>query len=354
MINKFRREDIMDLKPYFVNEIKYDVVLDANESFIQYDDDIKKEITDSINKLAFNRYPDNSYKNLRNAYSDYIGVNPDNIVCTNGSDEAISLLTTAFLNHTDTLLWFNPDFSMYQIYTALRGAKHQLLESNDDFSIDVDYVIKKVKEIKPNILIFSNPTNPSGYIMNVDEIKKLLVNCDTIVVVDEAYIEFSNTTSVTTLINDYENLIVLRTCSKALGLANIRLGFLLSNDKIIFEIDKVRVPYNLNGVSSAIAEVVFTHKEVIANNINTIITYREEMLAKLAGIKNIEIVPTSTNFFLMKFEDSNYVYNELLKKSIKLRNYKSGRLKSYLRVCVGNKEENEIFINALKEIMEAQ
>jgi histidinol-phosphate aminotransferase len=354
MINKFKRTDIKNLKPYIVNEIKYDVVLDANESFIKYEDFIQEEIFKEIKKVDLNRYPDNNYKDLKKICASYLDVDPDNIVCTNGSDEAISLLTTAFLSPEDTLLWFNPDFAMYQIYTCLRGAKHQILNSNEDFSINIDYVIEKVKQIKPNILIFSNPTNPSGYLMSIDDIKKILDNCDTLVVVDEAYIEFANTESVCNLIIDYENLIVLRTCSKALGLANIRLGFLISNAKIIYEINKVRVPYNLNGVTAKIAEVILSHNDVIKFNVETIINNREKMLSKLTGIKGLELIPTSANFFLMKFEDCDYVYNKLLERSIKLRKFSSDRLKDYLRVCVGTKEENNIFINAIKEIMEAQ
>ena len=250
-------------------------------------------------------------------------------------------------------MMFNPDFSMYQIYTALRGAKCTVMESNDDFSIDTDAVIAEVKRVKPNILIFSNPTNPTGYIMKTEEVKKLLDNCDCIVVVDEAYLDFAESESAVDLIDAYENLIVLKTCSKALGMANIRLGFVLAGAKIIYEVEKVRVPYNLNGISAAIAQVVFAHKDVIESNIRTIIAYRDDMIGRLKEIGGFEIVPTVTNFFLMKFEDGNHVNNELMKRSIRVRNFTSGRLEGYLRVCVGTKEENDIFINAIKEIMEA-
>ncbi|MCY6371632.1 histidinol-phosphate transaminase [Clostridium ganghwense] len=348
MIQSLFREDIKDFIPYEVGEQNYKVRLDANESFIGFSEELKNKICLAVRNIDFNRYPDPDSKKLCSFYSDYCGVSKEYMMAGNGSDELIQIIVNAFLNKDDKIAVINPDFTMYKVYTEVRGGKVITLSSNENFNLDVDSIIEKVNNKKPKILILSNPNNPTGAVIPKKDILKIVEKCKCIVVIDEAYVDFYGKT-VIDQISNYENLIVLRTCSKALGSAALRLGFLITNKLLLKEIKKVKPPFNVNSVSQTIGEVILKNKKYIKECINRIIQERDYLYEVLSKIDGLKVYPTEANFVLFESENAEEINRYLLEKGIKIRKFKDGRLKNCLRITAGTREENRVVIKEIEE-----
>ncbi len=237
---------------------------------------------------------------------------------------------------------------MYHIFSQIYSAKFIGINSNENFVQDVDVLIEEAKNIKPKIIFICNPNNPTGYLMNKYEIKKLLNNTDSLVVVDEAYIEFAQG-SMVEYISQYENLIVLRTLSKAFGLAAIRVGYMVSDKHIINIINKVKSPYNLNSISQYVGVKALREKEKMFQYVEEVKKERKYLYNKLKKFP-IEVYPSNGNFIFFKSEVSK-LDEKLNEKGILIRSF-SKDLENHYRVTVGNRWENEEFIKSLKEILE--
>ncbi|NLV76523.1 MAG: histidinol-phosphate transaminase [Tissierellia bacterium] len=338
---KLVKENIENINKYELNKKPYRIKLDANEGENIFFSDIGDE-------LKLNLYPDGDSSLLRNEIGKYLNVDPNNIVAGNGSSEMIELVMKAFIDKGDIILSFIPTFSMYQIFSQIYSAKFIGINCNENFVQDVDVLIEEAKNIKPKIIFICNPNNPTGYLMNKYEIKKLLNNTDSLVVVDEAYIEFAQG-SMVEYISQYENLIVLRTLSKAFGLAAIRVGYMVSNKHIINIINKVKSPYNLNSISQYIGVKALREKEKMFQYIEEVKKERNYLYNELKKFP-IEVYPSNGNFIFFKSEI--YKLDEKLnEKGILIRSF-SKDLENHYRVTVGNRWENEEFIKSLKEILE--
>lgn len=338
---KLVKENIENINKYELNKKPYRIKLDANEGENIFFSDIGDE-------LKLNLYPDGDSSLLRDEIGKYLNVDPNNIVAGNGSSEMIELVMKAFIDKGDIILSFIPTFSMYQIFSQIYSAKFIGINCNENFVQDVDVLIEEAKNIKPKIIFICNPNNPTGYLMNKYEIKKLLNNTDSLVVVDEAYIEFAQG-SMVEYISQYENLIVLRTLSKAFGLAAIRVGYMVSNKHIINIINKVKSPYNLNSISQYIGVKALREKEKMFQYVEEVKKERKYLYNKLKKFP-IEVYPSNGNFIFFKSEVSK-LDEKLNEKGILIRSF-SKDLENHYRVTVGNRWENEEFIKSLKEILE--
>lgn len=337
-----------ELAPYEPTENKYNVKLDANESFINIPKDIL-DFNECLDVVELNRYPDPLCKSLCEAFGEFIGISGDKVVAGNGSDEIISLLFPSFLNPNDNVLTFSPDFSMYSFYCSLAGMNNIIFDSDEKFNIDIEKVIKIAKDKNIKMIIFSNPCNPTGNIILKNDIEKLLRSTEALVVVDEAYMDFADE-SVLDLIDRYDNLLVLKTCSKAIAMAGIRLGFAIGNDKLISVIRKVKSPFNVNSVTAKIGETVLRKKDFIIDSIKKIkenTSYLEENLNKFESDDFI-IYNTNTNFVFVKTKFAEKIYNYLLQKGICIRYM----MENYLRVTAGTIEEIDTFIECLNKYFE--
>ena len=336
---------IESLKGYAVTNKKYKIQLDANESKnylfpsgISFDD------------LEINLYPDNRAIKLRNEISKYIGLDPKYIIEGNGSSELLELLVKTYVDKNEVILSFEPSFSMYKIYSQIYAATFIGVPSNKDFSLDMDLMIEYAKKYNPKLIFICTPNNPTGYLIKKDEIIKLLENTDALVAVDEAYMEFTDgASSIVNEINKYENLVVLRTMSKAFGLAGIRLGYLLGNTTIIETLNKVKSPYHLNALSQFVGEKAFNQIEVVKEYVKDVQIRREFLALELSKL-GFTVYPSYGNFLFVKSEIVN-LYDLLIAKEILIRNF-SNELKSYYRITIGTKEENEFLICKLKEIID--
>lgn len=346
-MEKLFREDLKYFKPYKVGKENYKIKLDANESFIKYPKEIEKEILNAVQNTMFNRYPDEMSTDLRKLYGEYIGADEDNIIVGNGSDELIQIITNTFLDKGDKAAMVMPDFSMYDIYTKIARGSMVKIPLDDQFNLDIQNLIDTVNKERCKVLFLSNPNNPIGRIIKREDIIKIIENCNSIVVIDEAYMEFYGD-SIIDKCNCYKNLIVLRTCSKALGAAAIRLGFLIANTELVEEILKVKPPFNVNALTQNVGSVLLKDKDFIIKNVNKIIEEREYLYKELREIDEFKVYKSYANFILLETKNSDKINDFLIKKGIKLRSFKEGRLKNFLRITVGTREENNMVLDKIR------
>lgn len=327
----------------------YKVRLDANESFLDLPEDIRKEVAEAIAKVEFNRYPDPLASEVCRKFGEFFHLKPELLTAGNGSDELISIIVPNFLSPGETMLTVLPDFSMYAFYAQTIGAKAEALQKPDTMEICGEDVIKRVKETGAKLLIFSNPCNPTSLKMERRDILHVIENTDALVVVDEAYMDFSEG-SVLNEIEHYDNLIVLKTCSKAFGMAAVRLGFAAANKEITGVLRTLKSPYNVNTLTQAAAGVVLGHTEYLTECIEKIRKSTEELYAKLTELalvkeEIITIYPTSTNFIYMKTKRGEEVYEALKKEGISIR-----CMNGYLRIAAGSSKENAQLLQALDRL----
>ena len=252
-------EKLKDLNPYDPVTEDFRIHLDANESFCEVPENIRQEILNAVSNVAFNRYPDPYARKLCEKAGAYYHVDPKLLTAGNGSDELISLVVPYFLDEGDTMLVAVPDFSMYWFYAPFHKIKVESLQKENSMKTSAEEILQRAKEKNAKLLIFSNPCNPTSLGIGRDDIIKIIEGTDALVIVDEAYMEFENeSNSVLNEVENYDNLIVLKTCSKAFGMAAIRLGIAVTNEKLTGILHAIKAPYNVNSVTQAIGCVLFS------------------------------------------------------------------------------------------------
>ncbi len=327
-MKKYVRKAVLDLKAYEVNDAGYSIKLDANEGIDWYD--------------GLNRYPDNQAVKLVKALSDVTEKKESELIVGNGSSELIELILKTFLEPQEYVVSIDPTFSMYKIFTTIYNGKYEGYKLVDNQYCDIEDFIEFISKMKAKIVILSNPNNPTGSFIEKESIEKILKGSDAIVVIDEAYIEFSSG-SVIDLINEYENLIVLRTFSKAYAVAGIRLGYLAANESIVKYIKRVKSPYNLNAISQEIGLKALDSIDVVNKNIELIKEEREKVWKSLYKL-GLNPIPSYANFILFQGDDK---LNDYLKSfGILVREF-GGDLKGYIRVTIGTREENDKVIEKI-------
>lgn len=346
MIKDFFRKDLREFRPYNAEGNNLNIKMDANESFLDFPEKLKIKYLEVVQATLLNRYPDPSSKEVCRLYADYAKVRPENVAAGNGSDELIQIVVNAFISSGDRVMVLDPDFSMYSIYTQIAGGIPVKYDLDEEFKLDEEDLISSINSQKIKILFLSNPNNPTGGVIPKEVILKIVKECKCIVVIDEAYYEFYGS-SVVDSINDFENLIVLRTCSKALGLAGLRLGFLITNDNLMYEIKKVKPPYNVNSITQKIGEVVLKNPYFIDNNIKLILRERDYLVSVLRAQDGIKVYDTEANFILIKTEKAAQIRESASAKGISIRCFNSERLKNCIRICCGKREENEAFLKSI-------
>ena len=345
------RPNVKSLKAYHVDNHDCKIKLHANENPFQLPHEILDLISAGFKDFQFNRYPDSSCEQLRKAISNVAGIPQKNLIVGNGSDELLQLILQVFCEPGDAVSFPDPSFAMYQILIKSMALKPVPFLLNDEWSFKADSFLKLAKQNKTKIVFFSFPNNPTGNCFSKGEIEKILNNFQGIIVLDEAYFDFSQKTFKNRLTSN-NNLIILRSLSK-IGLASLRVGFAAAAPLIIQELNKVRLPYNSNSVSQMVAIKVLSRFNLIQKQINLIIQERKNLFAALSKLNEIKVFPSDSNFLLFKTsQGSSELFQKLAKKGILLRDLSSHpKLKNYLRVTIGTPDENSKFLYEMKKII---
>ena len=340
-------EKIKDLKPYDPIQGSYRVRLDANESFLPLPQALVEEAKAAVERTAFNRYPDPAARELCQAFAACYGVKPEQVVAGNGSDELITVLFEAFLEKGDAFATVEPDFSMYAFNGHLHEARHVAIPKGKDLRLDVEAVAAACQREQVKLLIFSNPCNPTSLVCGREEMRKLIASLpDTLVVLDEAYMDFSDQ-SLLGEVEDHPNLLVLRTCSKAFGMAALRLGFAVCGKTLAGALRAVKSPYNVNSLSQAVGTAVLRRKGELDRALETILRSRDQLYAGLRQLGEkypgrFRLLPGETNFAALEMEDGPELLAYLARQGVAIR-YTGG----LVRVTCGAPEENKIVLEEM-------
>jgi len=347
MIQDLFRSDLRDFKAYEPSKNHYKVRLDANENYSNLPSEIRMKLAWAIENSIFNRYPDAAASEVCDLYAGYAKTKSINVMAGNGSDECIQIIANTFLNTGDKVAVQSPDFSMYGLYTKVAGGIPMEFPLGEGLKLDVEGFIKTVNEEKVKIVFLSNPNNPTGGIIEREDVINIIEGCSCIVVIDEAYFEFYGQTIVDK-IEEYENLIVLRTLSKV-GLAAIRLGFLITGSILMGELKKVKPPYNVNAITQSIATVILKDPQIIYKNVKRIIIERKYLWEKLSNIHGIKLYSAKANFILIQTENVEKMKEGFLHAGINVRSFNSTRLKNCLRITIGSRIENDYLLNNISQ-----
>jgi len=343
-LEKLLRENIKKLVPYSSarDEFKGDakVFLDANEN----------SLGSPLTKW-YNRYPDPLQWKVKEAISKIKGVPPQHIFIGHGSDECIDVLFRSFCEPgKDNIIINPPTYGMYEVSANINDIEIRRATLLDDFQIDLVHLENLVDE-NTKIIWICSPNNPTANSMNREDVEIVLNNFNGLVVIDEAYINFSRHKSFIQELSEYPNLVVMQTFSKAWGLAGLRLGMAFASEAIIGVCNKVKPPYNINQATQELALTALEEVEQVNDMIRTIVSMREELIKELVALPIVKkVYPSDANFLLVKVIDANKIYDYLLQHEIVVRNRSKVELcEGCLRITVGTENENKELITALQQ-----
>ncbi|HAK61482.1 MAG TPA: histidinol-phosphate transaminase [Nitrospiraceae bacterium] len=347
-IIRFIRPSVRKLKAYTIDETPCRIKLDAMENAGTMPEEIQQEIAEAARTAQINRYPDPSAKQLKQAIAEFWNIDAEKTILGNGSDELIQAIILAF---GGPVLFPVPTFAMYEIISRALSQEVATIPLTKDFSLDPDRLIRKARETKARVIFLACPNNPTGNRFSDEAIRKILDKANAAVVIDEAYFDFSGTSFLPSL-EAYPNMIILRTLSK-IGFAGLRVGALIAAPEVLSELNKIRLPYNINVLSQAAAGIALKHKNVLEQQISLLISERERLYNALSQMPGIVPSPSETNFILFRTDtDATGIYNKLKQAGILVKNLdKPGPLKNCLRVTVGTPEENNEFVRQVQQIL---
>jgi histidinol-phosphate aminotransferase len=336
------RENVKVLKPYSSARDEFEdfdtadmVFLDANEN--PFDSGV-------------NRYPDPQQASVKSILAKQHGVNANQMLLGNGSDEVLDLLFRAFCEpKVDNVITLPPTYGMYGVLANINAVENREVLLSTDFQPQIEKIFGAIDN-NTKMIFLCSPNNPTGNSFSEESVTTLLNNFKGLVVIDEAYIDFSEKESWLRKLEQYPNLIITQTLSKAYGLAGIRLGICYASTEVISVLNKIKPPYNVNELSQKRALERLNNTLAIKSEINSIIVQREELLKVLLHVEYVEkIYPTEANFILIKVDDANKRYDELIAKGIVIRNRTTQPLcENCLRLTIGTEKENKKLIEALK------
>ncbi len=352
------RESLRLLSPYGAPQVPATASLNTNENPYSPSPALQKAITEAVAKVTsdLNRYPDRDATVLRTKLAGYINelsgtqVSADNVWVANGSNEIIQSIFLAFAQ--GSVLGFTPSYSMHPLIAKVTGAQWIDGKRNTDFSLDTSAAIAEIEKNGPTLTFITTPNNPTGGAVTIDEIQLLADACKSVgglLVVDEAYAEFSQEKSAVTLITNNPHVLVIRTMSKAFAFAGARVGYLVSAAAVKDAMMIVRLPYHLSALTQAAAQVAIDHRAELLGGVATIIAARESVVQALRDM-GLTTIPSSANFVLFSGfkQEAPQLWAALVEKGVLIRDV---GLSEHLRVTIGNEAENTLFVSALKGLI---
>lgn len=343
------RNKIKGLKTYQVENMDAGTKLHANENPYPPSPKLLKKIFQRLDKLELNRYPDPDCRNLKQAIANTTGTLPEQIIIGNGSDELIQYLMQVLCDEGDTISFPDPTFAMYGITAQCLGLNPVSFPLNDSWDFEALSALKVLAEHKARIVFISYPNNPTGNCFSGQEIQQVIEQFEGIVVLDEAYQDFSGKSFLNQM-EKHNNLVILRSLSK-IGLAGLRIGYGIFPAMLAEQVNKVRLPYNSNSISQWVATELLNDFSHVKNQIHSIVEERNRLMDELSKLPAITVYPSNSNFILFQApEGGEKLFNNLKKNGTLLRNLNSHpRLKNCLRVTIGTKQENDQFLDQLRK-----
>ncbi|NNE77867.1 MAG: histidinol-phosphate transaminase [Pricia sp.] len=342
-IHSLVRENVKELKPYssardeYISDGTQMVFLDANENPFEN---------------GVNRYPDPQQRNLKSVLAEQRGLSVENILLGNGSDEVLDLIFRSFCEpKKDNVITLPPTYGMYKVLSGINDIENREVALTQHFQPNTDKILE-IADTNSKLLFLCSPNNPTGNSFAEDAILKLLEKFNGLVVIDEAYIDFSKMESWTSRLTEFPNLIVTQTLSKAYGMAGIRLGICIASTEIISILNKIKPPYNVNELTQQRALNRISNRSLVDLEVSDILKERTKLVEVLREVGFVEkIYPSDANFILVKVDDANRRYEQILKRGVVVRNRTTQPLcENSLRFTIGTTEENEKLIEVLKSL----
>ncbi|MFH6622916.1 pyridoxal phosphate-dependent aminotransferase [Streptococcus suis] len=307
-----------------------------------------------VSQLSF--YGDNTYSELIEKYAAYLGVNPKQVTVGVGSDHLIHMIVSTFMEKDDTFLTVNPDFFMYETYNHMHGSRFEAIDleaKNDTLILPVEKLLARAEELKAKIIMLSNPNNPSSVAYSLEDLEKLADSFKGLLVIDEAYIEFAHVESFISRLQQFDNVLVLRTLSKAFGLAGLRVGFAVGSEELIYELDKVIPPFSLSNLTAKMAALALNYTDKVLETVGVIQNLREEMILFLQEIDNCQVLSSQASFVTFKAPWAEELYQQALAQDWNFKYYPTGKLEGHIRLSIGRPEEMDMMKKMIEKLVEA-
>lgn len=347
------REDIRALASYHVPDSSGMIKLDAMENPYALPEEVRREIGDIAASAALNRYPDADARELKGSLRQAMSVPAGmDLLLGNGSDEIIQLLAQVCARPGAVMLGVEPSFVMFPMIAKVCGLRFVGVPLASDFSLDTDAVLAAMAEHRPAVSFFAYPNNPTGNLFDAAALERIVRHASGLVIIDEAYHPFARASFMARL-PEFPNLLVMRTLSK-LGLAGLRLGLIAGRPEWLAELDKVRLPYNLNVLTQRVAVHMLSRADILDAQAKAIRVGRARLSAGMSSLKGIQIYPSDANFILFRAPVAERVFEALKRRRILIKKLTGSHpaLSNCLRVTVGTPDENEAFLDALSASLE--
>lgn len=345
----FFKKSILDSHLYHVAP-QEGVKLNQNECPYDVPLDLKVQVTEKLIKTDWNRYPLAEEHRLKNKLADYHDVDPSQICMSNGSNVLIQAMI-GVLPAKSKVLVLDPTFVIYELQAELQGFKVIKVPLSEDFELLTEKTLATIKKEKPGIVFLANPNPPTGSLFDKRSLYRIIQMANCPVVIDEAYYEYTGET-VLDWMNDFNNLIVMRTFSKAMGLAGVRFGYMISNTDIAEQIEKFLMTFRLSSITCIIAETILENMDYVKTNVQATKSERARLFSEMQKISGVRVYPSEANFLIFHVDDAVHVMSGLKEHGVLVRNVSNGgSLKSHLRVGVGTPEQNDLFLEGLKKIL---
>lgn len=349
----FVKLEVRNASAYTLRQFDYEIKINQNENPFDLPREIKAAILAQALDRSWSRYPEFVPSDLLRRLAGHIGWREDGILAGNGSNELIQAVLTAVAGPGSRVIVPMPTFTLYRLISSVLGAAVIEVPLAADYSFDVGAIKNACSAKSADVLILCSPNNPTGCAIRLCDLKEILEDSDVLVIVDQAYVEFGGD-DVTCLLDRYDRLVVLRTFSKAMSLAGLRIGYVAGAAPLIREVSKAKLPYNLNCISHSAAIAVLDNMVLLRERISYLQREREEVFGALKGIPGVRPYPSAANFVLFEVDrPPSAVFDDLLRLGILIRDVSHyPMLSKALRVTVGTSEDNRRFIGALKEVMQ--
>ena len=347
------RNELDKMPSYDGVEKSYRIKVNANESTLNLPPLVEERVINRLAMLAFNRYPNEEYYSLVEQIAKNFSVEPAQILLGGGSSEIIEKVFHAFGGAGRKIVYPQPSFSMYKIYAKAAEADGVPFDLDEKFNLNVDAFIKTIREVNASLAVVCNPNNPTGNVLTPAQIEKIAKSIDCAFLLDEAYVEFYGRSAVN-LVENYPNLIVARTFSKAYGMAGVRVGYMIAQADVTRMINKTFMPYHMNVLTLAAADIVYQMRNEFVPRLQMIIAERNRMFERLEKLSGVEVFPSEANFILIRLARAEELKNYLESLDIGIRYFSPNAfgLKNCLRISIGTRSENDEVFSAIKNFLE--